>query len=143
MLARLTLVLLFLAVGCRPADPAAGDTAGWEYSLAHGAIASRLTYEWDDGERTALVGSCRGEPSYFLFGGNYKLGATQFTLTVDDQSWTLPASQGVEGRGLFVYRYAPTMAIGKAKRRIAFQVGNWRREVRPGPILANFVRDCT
>ena len=51
-------------------------------------------------------------------------------------------SQGEHGHYLPVELDDPVHAISKAKQRIVFQVGAWRREIRPGPPLTNFAADC-
>jgi hypothetical protein len=37
---------------------------------------------------------------------------------------------------------AQVVAYASAKKRVLFQVGNWRREITPSPTLASFVADC-
>lgn len=66
------------------------------------------------------------------------MAAREFTLTVDDRVWSLPTS----GDALEVDRYAPASVISAAEHRIVFAVGEWRRELRPAPILKTFVQDC-
>lgn len=114
---------------------------GWEYRPAHGANAAWLYYRFNDGEGTTLVGSCEGEPAFMMTGGAWE--AAQFTLTVDDRSWTLPTTQGEHGHYLPVDLHAPQQAIANAKRRIVFDAGKWRREIRPGVPLKTFVTDCS
>jgi hypothetical protein len=133
-----SLALVF-ALGCSAKQP----KSGWEYRPAHGAYAARLFYNFSDGEETTFIGSCAGVPSFMLAGGAWQLRAAQFTLTVDDRSWTLPTRQGEHGHYLPVDLQAPQQAIAKAKQRIVFQVGTWRREIRPGPPLTSFVTDCS
>src|SRR4051812_46597082 len=128
---------LTLVVGCRAKQP----QSGWEYRPGHGAYAGSLYYRFGDGEGTTLIGSCEGEPSFMLTGGAWH--SPQFTLTVDDRSWTMPARQGEHGRYLPVERHVPEQAIASARRRIVFQAGNWRREMRPGAPLTRFVADCS
>lgn len=85
---------------------------------------------------------CEGAPTYILKGGDYQSNAPQFTLTVDDKSWTLPITYHAHGRMLVVDRYEQQLAIAKATRRIVFRIGSWRSEIKPGPELASFVKDC-
>jgi hypothetical protein len=131
-----SLALAFI-LGCSAKQP----QSGWEYRRAHGAYAAGLYYRFGDGEGTTLIGTCVGEPSFMMSGGEWQ--ASEFTLTVDDKSWTLPTRQGEHGHYLPVDLYAPQQAIAKARRRIVFGAGNWRREIRPGPPLASFVTDCS
>jgi hypothetical protein len=102
-----------------------------------------LFYKFGDMEGTTLVGSCDGEPSFMMVNGAWPSDASQFTLTVDDRSWTLPTMQGEHGRYLPVELVDSQQAVAKAKRRIVFQVGNWRREIRPASPLTSFVTDCS
>jgi hypothetical protein len=115
---------------------------GWEYRPSHGAYDASLSYV-DGSRETKFFGSCNGEPVFFLMGGNYQAGATEFTLTVDDRSWRLPAWQGEHGRGLWVDRREQELAIANAKHHIVFQVGDWRSEIYPSPELTRFVSDCS
>src|SRR4051812_32743792 len=133
-----TFLALALLVGCSAKQP----RSGWEYRPAHGAYAAWLYYRFGDGEGTTLIGSCEGEPSFMISGGAWQDGAPQFTLVVDDRSWALPTSQGEHGHYLPVDLYIPGRALAQARQRIVFQVGRWRREIRPGAALKSFVADC-
>jgi hypothetical protein len=131
-----SLALAFI-LGCSAKPP----QSGWEYRRAHGAYAAWLFYRFGDGEGTALIGSCEGEPKFMIAGGAWE--ASQFTLTVDDRSWTLPTRQGEHGHYLPVELDTARQAIANARRRVVFQAGNWWREIQPGPALASFVTDCS
>jgi len=130
-----------LALTLLSACGATPPKSGWEYRPAHGAYAAWLFYRFADGEGTTLIGSCEGEPAFMISGGAWD--GSQFSLTVGDKSWILPARQGEHGHYLPVDLYAPRQAIANAKRRIVFQVGSWRREIIPGPALTRFVSDCS
>jgi hypothetical protein len=130
-----SLALAFL-LGCSAKQP----QSGWQYDRAHGAYEAWLYFRFGDGEGTTLIGSCEGEPAFMISGGAWE--ASEFTLTVDDKSWTLPTSQGEHGHYLPVDLHTAQQAIANARRRIVFQVGNWRREIRPGGPLTSFVTDC-
>jgi hypothetical protein len=78
-----------------------------------------------------------------MVNGEWQSGAPRFILTVDRSSWNLPTRQGEHGHYLPVDLYTPQQAIAHAKRRIVFEVGNWRREIPPSPPLVNFVTDCS
>jgi hypothetical protein len=134
-----TSLALAFVLGCSAKQP----NSGWEYRPAHGASTAWLHYRFGDGEGTTLIGSCEGELSFMMAGGAWQSGVRQFTLTVDDRIWTLPTSQGEHGHYLPVDLHIPQQAIANAKRRIVFQVGNWRREIRPGAPLTSFVADCS
>jgi hypothetical protein len=137
---------LILMAGCgRGNDSSNGariTPTGWEYRPASGAYAASLSYV-DPGREIKFLASCNGEPNFLLAGGDYQVGATQFTLTVDQKSWILPTWQGEHGRGLWVDRHEQAKAIASAKRRIVFEVGNWRREIQPGPDLKAFAAACS
>ena len=135
-------IALLLAASCNNGHHDSPAPTGWQYRPAQGAVEASLSYV-DDKREIRLFGSCNGEPVFFLKGGDYPAGATKFTLTVDDQSWVLPAWQGEHGRGLWVNRPEQQAAIGRAKRRIVFQVGDWRREITPSSELASFTRACS
>jgi hypothetical protein len=99
-----------------------------------------LSYVSSDGA-IRLAGWCEGGAAYLLKGGDYK-HAGEFVLTVDDKSWTLPVTRHAHGHYL---RFGPndaSAAIATAKERIAFQVGNWRREIKPAPEIAEFASNC-
>jgi len=134
LLAPLSLALLL--VGCGAKQP----KLGWEFHPAHGAYAAALYYNFGDGQGTALIGSCDGEPTFMIAGGAWD--GPQFTLTADNRSWTFPTQQGEHGHYLPVRLHSPNEAIASAKRRIVFQVGNWRREIVPAAPLASFTADC-
>jgi hypothetical protein len=119
------------------------ERAGWRYHKRSGGYASMLSYSFGDADRTRLAGMCNSEPTFVLVGGDYPEGTSKFTLIVDGMSWTLPASRGEHGRGLFVDQAEPNAAISRASRLISFEVGRWRRSLRPTPLLREFVRDCT
>ena len=133
-----SLGLAFL-VGCGAKQP----KSGWEYHPPANQSAASLDYRFNDGEGTVFIGSCEGEPSFIMAGGAWKLGAPQFTLSVDGSVWTLPTSQGEHGHYLPVELQASRHAIANARQRIVFQVGGWRREMRPGGPLRSFVKDCS
>lgn len=143
MRAALLFLVLTFAASCGDIGRVQPKDARWEYQAARGAVATQLSYKFEDGEGTRLIGRCPGEPVFSLYGGGYETTLPpKFLLTVDDRSWTLPAWEGHHGRGLLVQRYEPNLAIGRAKHRIVFQVGDWRREVRPGPTLTDFMNGC-
>lgn len=131
------LVLLPLLVSCDSSEPA----AGWEYRPSEGGY-PKLIYRWEDADQTVLIGTCRTEPSYMLRGGKYRSNATQFTVTADDQSWILHITKHAHGRYLLIEQPDHVRAIGQAKRRVVFEVGNWRRELRPATPLATFDHAC-
>lgn len=133
-----SLALVFV-LGCS----AKQAKSGWEYRPAHGAYQAELYYRFGDGQETTLIGSCEGEPSFMMAGGAWQSSASQFTLTVDGKSWTLPTSQGEHGHYLQVDSYEPQQAIAHAKRSIIFQVGSWQREIRPDTPLTSFVAGCS
>ena len=137
----LAFIAMVAAAACTGDGHNAKERAGWEYRPERGVYGARVIYKFLDGEETNLVGTCRGEPAFFLLGGYYK-PASYFKLTVDNQSWTLPLYPGTDGGGLSVSDHNQNLAISKAKRVIAFQVGDWRREVRPGSALLKFAADC-
>jgi hypothetical protein len=128
---------LVLVLGCSAKQP----QSGWEYRPAHGAYEAALAYRFGDGEGTILIGSCVGEPQFMIAGGGWE--APQFTLTVDDRSWTFPTRQGEHGHYLPVETYVAGQAIAHAQRNIVFQAGNWRRELKPAAPLRSFVADCS
>jgi len=138
---RITVVFLaaILLVACGEKQQ---SKAGWNYRPPRGAYEALLSYDFADAGQTRFTGMCNGDPTFSMAGGDWQFLAPQFTLTVDDQSWTLPTMQGEHGHYLVVDRYAQAQAIAHAKQRIVFQVGNWRREVQPGAPLSQFVRDC-
>ncbi len=129
-------LLLALLVGCGERQP-----KGWEYRPAHGAYAASLSYSFDDGEGTRFARSCNGEPQFMLTGGVWE--GPEFTLTSGDKSWRFQTSQGEHGHYLVVEGREPNQAIAHATTEISFQVGKWRREIRPAEPLAKFVGDCT
>ena len=136
------LALLPLLVCCdRPQS--ADENSGWHIRPEHGAYDGSLSYVFGDGEKTSFVAQCNGSPSFMLTGGNYALGAEYFTLVTDDTVWKLHTFQGTEHRGLFVEAAAPATAIANAQRKIEFVVGDWKRQISPGPELARFVRSCS
>jgi hypothetical protein len=137
MRAALSLFALALVIGCSAKEP----ESGWEYRPAHGAYAAWLYYRFGDGEGTILIGSCSGEPQFMIAGGAWE--ASQFRLTVDGKSWTLPTSQGEHGHYLVVDRYAANQAIAAATKSIAFQVGSWHRAIAPDEPLRRFVAACS
>ena len=131
----LSLALAFV-IGCGAKQP----PSGWEYDPAHGTHAAWLVYRFGDGQQTTLIGSCNGEPSFMIAGGDWE--AQQFTLTVDGKSWVMPTRQGEHGHYLPVDQSIPNQAISSAKQRIVFQAGDWRREIQPAQPLRDFVTDC-
>lgn len=131
-----SLALAFV-LGCTARQP----QSGWEYRAAHGAYAAQLYYCFRDGEGTTLIGSCEGEPSFLMARGSWN--GPKFTVTVDNKSWTLPTRQGEHGRYLPVDVLTANEAIAGAKQRIVFQVGSWRREIRPGAPLTSFAANCS
>ena len=131
-----TLALAFL-LGCSAKQP----KSGWEYRRSNGVYAASVYYRFGDPEGTTLIGSCKGEPQFMLAGGAWD--APRFTVTADDRSWTFPARQGEHGHYLPVELYIANQAMAHAKRRIAFQAGNWHREIRPSPPLTSFIADCS
>ncbi|HEU5481485.1 MAG TPA: hypothetical protein VFU80_00120, partial [Sphingomicrobium sp.] len=117
---------------------------GWSYRPASGGHSVGLFFNFADAEETVFFGMCqKGEPTFGIGGGNYPLGATQFTLTVDGRSWDLPAFQGNHGRMLFVDDREPAEAIARAKRVVAFRVREWERQLRPDRPLHQFASDCS
>jgi hypothetical protein len=130
-------LLLLLLLACS----AKQSMVGWNYRPAHGAHEALLSYNFGDSENTKFIGECDGGQTYFLTGGDYPLGTSEFTLTVDNRSWTLPSFHRVENRCLFAGD-GREQAISHAQRRIVFQVGEWRRELKPGPLLRKFAADC-
>jgi hypothetical protein len=136
------LVLYLLPLAACNRSPANGVVAGWQLTPDHGAYQGKLQYNFGDTEQTALVVRCNGSPQFMLVGGNYPR-ADYFTLVADDRSWKLRTFQGVEHSALVVDQFAPSTAILKAKRRIEFIVGDWKRELRPSPELASFAGSCT
>jgi hypothetical protein len=125
---------LLLIAGCSAKQP----RSGWRYD--RGPYAVPLSYSFADSERTIFVGVCKPKLSFMMIGGDWE--GDEFTLAVDDKSWTLPTSQGEHGHYLPVEVGAPVEAIASAKRRIVFQVGNWRRALGAGVPLTTFVADC-
>jgi hypothetical protein len=69
--------------------------------------------------------------------------AHQFTLTVDDRSWSMPTRQGEHGHYLPVELHIANEAIANAKQRITFSAGSWHREIRPAQPLTSFVAECS
>lgn len=130
-------LLLALLAGCRGSDP----KSGWEYRTAHGAYSASLFYRFADGEGTTLIGSCNGEPSFMVDGGAWD--GPEFSLTVDGKSWRFPTRQGEHGHYLEVEGQEANDAIAKATREISFQVGGWRRGMRPAGPLMKFVAGCS
>lgn len=126
-------------LGCaeNPPDP------HWNYHPPRGQGQASLDYDFADSEGTVFIGVCEGRPSFILAGGNWELGAEQFTLTVDGHSWTLPTIQSVHGHRLPVDRQIQQQAIFNAKQLIGFRVGKWHREIRPAAPLRSFVTDCS
>lgn len=124
---------MFIA-GCQAKQP----SSGWRYH--HGPYAVPLAYSFGDRDHTDFVGVCKPKLAFMIIGGGWD--ADQFRLTVDGKSWTLPTSQGEHGHYLSVELDAPAQAISIARQRIVFQVGTWRREIRPGLHLTSFVVDC-
>jgi hypothetical protein len=135
----LATAVLIAAAACRPAEQ---EQQRWQYRQPAPGYVARVDYVFGDSASTRFVGRCDGEPVFMLAGGDYPLGSTKFTLIVDGQSWELPAFQGEHGRLLIVEAAGPQSAITKAKRLIAFRVGNWQRQFRPGPLLQRFAEDC-
>jgi len=131
----ITIVALMFFAGCTAKQP----SSGWQYD--RGPYAIPLRYSFDDPEHTDFVGICIPKRSFSIVGGAWN--GDQFTLTVDDNSWTLPTWQGEEGHSLPVELDTQVKAIASAKRHIVFQVGNWRREIKPEPVLAMFAVDCS
>lgn len=127
-------VALGLLVGCGPKQP----RSGWRYD--RGPFAVPLGYLFGDPEDTHFVGVCKPKLAFMIIGGAWE--GEQFTLTIDGKSWALPTAQGEHGHYLPVEADPPRRAIAEAKRRIVFQVGSWRREIRPGPPLTTFLADC-
>jgi hypothetical protein len=130
-------LLLTLLAGCRE-DQA---KSGWEYRAAHGAYTASLSYRFDDGEGTTLIGSCDGEPQFMLTRGAWD--GPDFRMTADGKSWRFHSSQGEHGHSLVVSGHDANEAIANATTSIAFQVGNWRREIRPAAPLSRFASDCS
>ncbi|HEX4736376.1 MAG TPA: hypothetical protein VH331_02320 [Allosphingosinicella sp.] len=128
---------IFLVVGCGAKQP----KEGWSYQPAHGAYQAGLYYDFDDSQGTGFIGICAGEPQFMMAGGAWEGG--EFRLTVDGRSWSLPTRQGEHGHYLPAEDYLPAQAIANAKQRIVFEVGKWRRELRPSPALTSFVHDCS
>jgi len=126
-----------LVLGCSAKQP----QSGWEYRPANGAYAASLFYDFNDGERTTLIGSCEGEPQFMIARGAWD--GPEFTLTADGKSWRIHTSQGEHGHYLDVDRYEANQAIAKATRSISFQVGNWRRDLHPAEPLRRFVAGCS
>jgi hypothetical protein len=118
------------------------ETQGWQLMPSSGAYEGNLTFNFADGQKTAFVARCNGSPWFMLYGGDYSNEPDYFTLNVDGHSWTLHVSRSEHGRGLFVDTAGPANAVAAATRRIEFQVGNWKRDIRPGPELAKFVQAC-
>jgi len=137
---RLPIALLMMSLaGC--GRPNAGQQGGrWEYEPARGAYEARLKYVDAEG-KVAFFGLCDGGPAYILKSGEYA-DASQFALTVDGTTWTLPINYHAHGRMLMVDRYEQQSAIAHAKKQILFQIGDWKEEIRPSPELASFARDC-
>jgi hypothetical protein len=135
-------VVLFAAILVVACSEKQKSKPGWDYRPAHGAYEALLSYDFADAGQTRFTGVCEGEPTFSIAGGDWQFLAPQFTLTVDDHSWTLPTMQSEHGHYLPVDRYAEEQAIAHAKQRIIFQVGNWRREIQPSTALNQFVRDC-
>ena len=111
--------------------------SGWTYRPGDGVP---LSYVSPDGA-IKFAGWCEGGPAYLLKGGDYK-HAREFTLTVDDKSWTLPLTRHAHGRYLRVGPNDASVAISGAKERIVFQVENWKREIRPAPEIAEVAASC-
>ena len=111
--------------------------SGWTYRPNEGVP---LSYVSPDGT-IKFAGWCERGPAYLLKGGDYK-HAHEFDLTVDDKSWTLPVTRHAHGRYLRVGPNDASAAIGNAKERIVFRVGDWRREIRPAPEIAQFASSC-
>ena len=130
----ITCLILLAVAACRAKEPG----SGWEYR--RGPYTLPLRYTFDGPEHADFVGICMPKRSFSIIGGAWE--GREFTLTVDEKSWTLPTEQGVESHSLPVELDGPVQAIGNAKQRIVFQVGNWRREIRPAPPLSSFVADC-
>jgi hypothetical protein len=64
-------------------------------------------------------------------------------LPADGKSWRFHSSQGEHGHSLVVSGHDANEAIANATTSIAFQVGNWRREIRPAAPLSRFASDCS
>ena len=125
------------------------------HAAAHAAKASKLApsswiYRPGDGVPLSYVspdgaikfaGWCEGGPAYLLKGGDYN-HAREFVLTVDGKTWTLPVTRHAHGRYLRVGPNDASAAIGRAKELIVFQVGEWRREIKPTPEIAEFASTC-
>ena len=122
------------AAHARASEPA---SSGWSYRPGEGVP---LSYVSPDGA-IKLAGWCEGGPAYLLKGGDYK-HARDFVLTVDGKSWTLPVTRHAHGRYLRVGPNDASATIARAKELIAFQVGNWRREIKPSPQIAEFAKTC-
>lgn len=116
--------------------------SGWEYRPDNGASSAKVVYNFGDGEGTELVGDCDGEPTFFLRGGAWQTGTSQFTVSVDGKSWVLPTFEGEHGHALFVERLEAQPAIANARHLIEFRVGAWRREIIPATPLEQFAREC-
>jgi hypothetical protein len=131
----ITCLSIALVAGCSAKQP----SSGWKYH--RGPYTLPLSYTFDDPDHTEFVGVCIPRRSFSVIGGAWD--GSQFTLTVDNKTWTLPTWQGVEGHSLPVDLGAAVQAIASAKHSIVFQVGNWRREIKPAPPLTDFVTDCS
>jgi len=123
--------------GCSSGQP----KSGWEYSPTSGAYEPRLAYRFSDADNTTLIGSCEGEPHFMMAYGNWE--GPEFTVTADGKSWRFHTSQSELGHYLVVDGYEANHAIANAATGISFQVGNWRRELKPAEPLRKFVADCS
>lgn len=129
-------LLIALLLGCRARQP----ESGWDYRPASGAFEPVISYRFADADGTTFIGSCDGEPSFIVAQGDWD--GPEFTLTADGRSWRFHTAQGEDGHYLSVDGYEANHAIATARAFVRFQVGNWRRDIRPSEPFRKFVEDC-
>lgn len=141
-------LILMIVSGCH--QDSQKTKAGWQFGS--GGRGPRVSYNFGDyrkvtlpvpqAEETVFAGTCDRTPIFLVTGGDYPLGTARFTLIVDDHSWSLRAFQGEHGRALFMDAPDVVAALRNAKNRVAFQVGSWRRELKPSRLIRRFVDEC-
>jgi hypothetical protein len=151
MLARRTLALIILLVGC-DAVKQPGNTAmqpasalkqvsppGWAYHRH--PYRNGVSYFWGDEADTVFAGICDSGPMFLTRGGDYPASSQRMDIIVDGRKVDA-AIIGGHGSGVIIEDPATVRLLSDAKNRIEFRVNAWVRELQPSALIKRFVEEC-
>jgi hypothetical protein len=152
MLARCTLALIILLVGCdgvKQPDDASMQAAsaskqvpppGWAYHQH--PYRNGVSYSWGDEADTVFAGTCDSGPVFLTGGGDYPASSQKMDIVVDGRKIDAAIIRGNHGSGVMIEDAATVRLLSDAENRIEFQVDAWVRELQPSPLIKRFVEEC-